>query len=74
VYRYKLRGKVKELKPNLSDGKVARDAARWLIFISENAYTMVDVLYDPSKRDSYIEKTTKYYKNMTFDERGYYTV
>lgn len=71
VYDY-LKRKVKELKPNLSDGKVAKDAARWLIFISENAYTMVDVLYNPEKRDEYIEKTAKYYKNMTFDERGYY--
>ncbi|MBE5812430.1 MAG: HNH endonuclease [Clostridiales bacterium] len=67
-----LKIKVRELKPELNEKKVAQEAARWLIFISENAYTMVDVLYNPEKREDYINKTEKYYKQMTFDERGNY--
>lgn len=67
-----LKIKVRELKPELNEKKVAQEAARWLIFISENAYTMVDVLYNPEKREEYINNTAKYYKQMTFDERGYY--
>lgn len=71
VFDY-LKIKIRELKPNLGEKKVAQEAARWLIFISENAYTMVDVLYNPDLRDEYIEKTAKYYKTMSFDERGNY--
>lgn len=71
VFDY-LKIKVREQKPSLSEERVAQEAARWLIFISENAYIMLDVLYNPEKRDEYINKTSKYYKNMEFDERGYY--
>jgi hypothetical protein len=71
VFDY-LKLKVRDMKPNLSEEKVAQEAARWLIFISENAYIMLDTLYNPDIRDEYIEKTSKLYKNMEFDERGNY--
>jgi hypothetical protein len=71
VFDY-LKLKVRDVKPSLSEEKVAQEAAKWLIFISENAYIMLDTLYNPDIRDEYIEKTSKLYKNMEFDERGNY--
>jgi hypothetical protein len=71
VFDY-LKLKIRNIKPNLSEEKVAQEAARWLIFISENAYIILDTLYNPDIREEYIEKTSNLYKNMEFDERGNY--
>ncbi|MBQ7669003.1 MAG: hypothetical protein IJS47_06725, partial [Clostridia bacterium] len=68
VYNY-LMDRVKKSNPTCDEEHVMQDAARWFVFLLENSYISLNVMFGPD-REKYADITEKYYKEMKFDEHG----